>query len=152
MVVKQILDGKKNVLCGHLLGFDLIQEMSKLEREHCKTIPCSISWKAQSLCCCPMQMIGCFRFAITTEILFGERQKQFKTIWAVKRRVSCVHWGHKVPIVFPKCNGEKGTFFIHFLTVFQLFCSHRFISTFWANVAVPMKLGFVSAPPTQFIH
>ena len=39
IVVKQILDGKKRVRRGYLLGFDLIQEMSKLEREHRKTIP-----------------------------------------------------------------------------------------------------------------
>ena len=39
LVVKQILDGKKHVRRGYLLGFDLIQEMSKLEREHSNTIP-----------------------------------------------------------------------------------------------------------------
>ena len=42
MVVKQILNGKKHVRRGHLLGFDPIQEMSKLEREHSNTIPGSL--------------------------------------------------------------------------------------------------------------
>ena len=39
IVVKQILDGKKRVSRGYLLGFELIQEMLQLEREHRKSIP-----------------------------------------------------------------------------------------------------------------
>ena len=39
IVVKQILDGKRHVHRGYLLGFDLIQAMSMLEREHRRTIP-----------------------------------------------------------------------------------------------------------------